>query len=82
MTIEHRLESPRWRDYVLDHGKGLIEFWASCLYEEKCHLLFVLGKGFDPRMCLVHSHRSICAMRPPIVCLDYEVIFLCPTLDR
>ena len=34
------------------------------------------------RGVLVHSHRSICAMRPPIVCLDYEVIFLCPTLDR
>jgi transposase len=25
---------------------------------------------------LVHSHRSICAMRPPMVCLDYEVIFI------
>jgi hypothetical protein len=52
MTIEHQLESPRWRDYVLDHGKGLIEFWESCLHEEKCYVLFVLGKGFDPRMCL------------------------------
>jgi AI-2E family transporter len=41
------------------------------------------GEGVqeEPRS-LVHFHRSICAMRPPMVCLDYETTSLCPTLDR
>ena len=52
MTIEKQIASPRWRDYVLDHGKGLAEFWESHLHDSKRQVLFVLGKGFDPRMCL------------------------------
>ena len=31
---------------------------------------------------LVHFHRRICAMEPPMVCSDYETTSLCPTLDR
>jgi hypothetical protein len=48
MTIEQQLVSPRWRDYVLDYGQGLAEFWKSRLHDDKRHVLFVLGKGFDP----------------------------------
>jgi hypothetical protein len=37
---------------VLDHGERLAEFWESHLHDGKRQVLFVLGKGFDPRMCL------------------------------
>ena len=52
MTIEAQRASPRWRDYVLDHGERLAEFWESHLHDGKRQVLFVLGKGFDPRMYL------------------------------
>jgi hypothetical protein len=39
----------RWRDYVLEKGRGLIDIWSEHLGERERSLLFVLGKGFDPR---------------------------------
>lgn len=41
----------RWRDYFLRDDKGFDEFWKSFLAERKRNLLFVLGHGFDTRMC-------------------------------
>src|SRR6266511_879749 len=52
MTVENRMDFPRWQDYVLDHGKAVNEFWKSHLRGPGRGVLFVLGKGFDPRMCL------------------------------
>jgi hypothetical protein len=44
-------DSLRWRDYFLRDGEGFDEFWKSFLAERKRDLLFVLGHGFDARMC-------------------------------
>lgn len=41
----------RWRDYFLRDGNGFDEFWSPFLAERKRDLLFVLGHGFDTRMC-------------------------------
>ena len=44
-------DSLRWRDYFLRDGEGFDEFWNAFLAERKRDLLFVLGHGFDARMC-------------------------------
>jgi hypothetical protein len=44
-------DSLRWRDYFLRDGEGFDEFWKLFLAERKRDLLFVLGHGFDVRMC-------------------------------
>lgn len=44
-------DSFRWRDYFLRDGDGFDEFWKAFLAERKRNLLFVLGHGFDARMC-------------------------------
>ncbi|MBI4446314.1 MAG: hypothetical protein HY645_10440 [Acidobacteria bacterium] len=41
----------RWHNYVMEHGPGLEEFWQMHLCAAR-RVLFILGKGFDPRMCL------------------------------
>lgn len=42
---------PRWEQYVLEWASGVPEFWASHLRERERDVLFIMGKGFDPRMC-------------------------------
>jgi hypothetical protein len=42
----------RWQHYVLLRGERLRAFWADHLGRRERALLFVLGRGFDPRMCL------------------------------
>ena len=44
-------DSLRWRDYFLRDGEGFDEFWKLFLAERKRDLLFVIGHGFDARMC-------------------------------
>jgi hypothetical protein len=44
-------DSLRWRDYFLRGGDGFDDFWKQFLAEQKRELLFVLGHGFDARMC-------------------------------
>ncbi|WP_408891634.1 hypothetical protein ACJ2CR_19425 [Myxococcus faecalis] len=44
-------DSLRWRDYFLRGGEHFDEFWKPFLSERKRNLLFVLGHGFDTRMC-------------------------------
>lgn len=51
MTV-NGVNPPYWEDYVLDTGEELIGFWRGHLAERKRNVLFVTGKGFDPRMCL------------------------------
>ena len=41
----------RWDDYFLKNGDQFNEFWKSFLNEKERKVLFILGKGFDPRMC-------------------------------
>lgn len=43
---------PRWQDYVLTDGRAFQGFWMSHLRSRQRDILFVLGHGFDPRMCL------------------------------
>jgi hypothetical protein len=42
---------PRWHNYVMESGPRLETFWKSHLRTPR-DVLFVVGKGFDPRMCL------------------------------
>lgn len=49
--INTNILSPRWQNYIFDHGNELNAFWSSHLSSTERHVLFVLGKGFDPRMC-------------------------------
>ena len=41
----------RWRDYFLRDSERFDEFWKPFLGERKRDVLFVLGHGFDSRMC-------------------------------
>ena len=41
----------RWDPYFLRSGPGFISFWQDYLSGEARRILYVLGKGFDPRMC-------------------------------
>lgn len=51
MKVGQSHGSARWTDYVL-RGKGnFAPFWKSYLSSQERHILFVLGLGFDPRMC-------------------------------
>jgi hypothetical protein len=42
----------RWRDYMLYRGSDFSSFWQAHLAERSRSLLFVLGRGFDPRACM------------------------------
>lgn len=48
-TTEPRM---RWKFYSLESGNGLIDFWKHHLGNSSRRVLYVLGAGFDPRMCL------------------------------
>src|SRR5437867_9712785 len=41
----------RWQDYFLKKGEEFHLFWKEYLKVER-KILFILGQGFDPRMCL------------------------------
>ena len=41
----------RWDGYVLRGPEDFVSFWRSLLHSGRRDLLFVLGRGFDPRMC-------------------------------
>jgi hypothetical protein len=42
----------RWKDYVLLRGEDLAAFWRDHCHEPGRKLLFVAGRGFDPRTAL------------------------------
>ena len=42
---------PRWGDYMLRGADSFGPFWQEFLSQKERHLLFVLGHGFDERMC-------------------------------
>lgn len=41
----------RWANYFLRSGADFESFWGEFLCEGRRRLLFILGRGFDPRMC-------------------------------
>lgn len=43
---------PRWENYLLHHGDALLEFWQNYLAADNRRIMFILGRGFDPRMCI------------------------------
>ncbi len=43
---------PRWQNYVLLREERLRRFWLNHIARGERSVLFVLGCGFDPRMCL------------------------------
>src|SRR5262245_49980188 len=52
MTTSVKQPPMRWRDYLLERGAGLDQFWAEHLASRQRSLLLVVGRGFDPRMGL------------------------------
>ena len=52
MSNPNGIPPARWNDYVLFQEDGLRAFWSSRLREPTRKVLFILGKGFDPRMCI------------------------------
>ena len=52
MSQPPQIVPARWQNYVLERGAGLGQFWRDHLAQGDRRTLFVLGRGFDPRMCL------------------------------
>jgi len=50
--IHQPIQPQRWKDAVLESGDELQKFWKHHLAERERSLLFILAKGFDPRMCI------------------------------
>ena len=49
-------------NYVLQDGAKFVPFWESLLRSRNRDILFVIGRGFDPRMC-GSSRATIIAWR-------------------
>jgi len=45
------MTSLRWEDYFLRKNDQFHDFWQTYLKQDR-NILFILGRGFDPRMCL------------------------------
>lgn len=74
MTQATRSVRPlRWRDYLMVRDDEFAQFWAAHLAERSRSLLFVCGKGFDPRTCIalsVIAERANEALKETVV-LEY-----------
>ena len=46
------MNGPRWEPYVLARGEEFKELWKNHCAGKARQILFVLGSGFDPRMCV------------------------------
>src|SRR5438128_1535549 len=51
MTGVELLGPGRWHNFVMESGSRLQTFWQAHLRAER-HVMFLLGRGFDRRMCL------------------------------
>lgn len=49
MTTGSKTEAERWRDYVLLRGGAFNSFWEEHGSEQGRRVLFIVGRGFDPR---------------------------------
>lgn len=50
--MNNPMEVARWEHYLLLRNGQLQEFWSQHLAGRTRTLLFVIGRGFDPRMCV------------------------------
>lgn len=41
----------QWEHYLMRQGNNFNVFWVDMLKEKERNILFILGLGFDPRMC-------------------------------
>lgn len=64
----------RWRDYVLSRGAAFDTFWAEHGGEAGRRVLFIVGRGFDPRAPLGLNRLAAKARGCPIdvVALHFE----------
>lgn len=51
MTSTAGTPSLRWDPYFMRWGTKFNEFWKEYFQRENRNILYVLGRGFDPRMC-------------------------------
>ena len=51
LLVTTGLASARWNEYVLARGAGFGAFWVDHVKRAK-RILWILGEGFDPRMCV------------------------------
>ena len=51
------VEDNRWSNYFMSHGSGFDSFWDEYLDQTERNLVFILGRGFDPRTC--HAIRLL-----------------------
>ena len=51
MSIISITDNYRWNHYFLRSGGECISFWEEHLSLPNRQILFILGLGFDPRMC-------------------------------
>ena len=72
--LSNESDDHRWKNYVLLRGDALDRFWTIRLHEKPRTILFILGQGFDPRMC--HGLSSMQTVLGPssmdILLLDYN----------
>jgi len=64
----------RWRDYVMVRGTGFDSFWAEHGGEANRRVLFIVGRGFDPRAPL--ALKRLAAAAPgcaiDVVALEFQ----------
>ena len=74
----------RWEQYVLLRGKRVGAFWKEHLREARRDVLLVIGRGFDPRMCM--GLEALLAAggqgRRDVVGLDFREGPMSPSLDH
>jgi hypothetical protein len=75
MTIAaNTLTDMRWRDYVLVRGKPFDEFWKEHDNESTRKVLFIVGRGFDPRASLGLDRLTAATSKCSIDVLALELI--------
>lgn len=76
------LENFRWGDYFLTQGKTFDDFWKTYLKNNKS-IFFILGCGFDPRMCDVLEKFSTINENSKIHCftLDFDEGKASPSIE-
>lgn len=52
MNTNNESSKIRWENYFLRHGEDFYKFWSGYVQGIEKNILYVLGQGFDPRMCL------------------------------
>jgi hypothetical protein len=75
----------RWKDYVLARGKADFEaFWKAHATENGRKLLFIVGRGFDPRasMGLVQLREAAPNCPIDVIGLDYKDEFSTSSLEH